>query len=188
MANSTDKEKFCCIYLDQSERQLSYNEREHIIPAGLGGKKTLPIGMVSDEANNAFSKLELKALRSTLLAHNRSVLGPGKRGSLSVKKVRDPKIQIMFAQMEEDSEYIDTLYAPQRLGFLFRNTVYIIPQILFPINDNWTMPMPRFITDNISTDCLFKLHELFYNLQLFINDKNRKPILLNHIAKMKINV
>ena len=43
-----------CIYYGDMPG-LTYNKREHIFPAGLGGKAMLPKGYVSDQANELFS-------------------------------------------------------------------------------------------------------------------------------------
>lgn len=54
-----------CIYLKKMLPDVTFNKAEHIIPAGIGGIKTLPKGLVSDEANELFSKLELDFMRTT---------------------------------------------------------------------------------------------------------------------------
>ena len=48
-----------CIYYKNNPK-LTYKEKEHIFPAGLGGITTLSKGLVSDQANSLFSKLEIK--------------------------------------------------------------------------------------------------------------------------------
>ena len=74
-----------CIYLKDMP-ELTYHNREHIFPAGLGGKMKLAKGVVSDQANACFSSMELKLMRQSLIAVDRMMLGPGDRGSLSPKK------------------------------------------------------------------------------------------------------
>ncbi len=71
-----------CLYLGVSE-ELTYVDQEHVFPAGLGGKAMLDKGVVSDQANKRFSKMELKLMRESLLAMDRMLFGPGKRGSLN---------------------------------------------------------------------------------------------------------
>ena len=39
-----------CIYLGNSDK-LTYQKQEHVFPAGLGGKRMLDYGVVSDQAN-----------------------------------------------------------------------------------------------------------------------------------------
>lgn len=56
---------FKCIYFGNTKNELSYRKQEHIIPASLGGKMKLPLGLVSDQANELFSKYEMKAVRNT---------------------------------------------------------------------------------------------------------------------------
>ena len=43
-----------CIYYLNKEN-LTYNKKEHIFPATIGGIETLPVGYVSDQANEYFS-------------------------------------------------------------------------------------------------------------------------------------
>ena len=50
-----------CIYLGNCE-DLTYQKQEHVFPAGLGGKRMLDHGVVSDQANNLFSPMELKLM------------------------------------------------------------------------------------------------------------------------------
>lgn len=113
-----------CIYLYKQDSNLTYDSAEHIIPAGLGGIKKLPKGYVSDQANNFFSKIELKALRYSFLTGNRLRHGPGKRGNQKVQKEKTPSI-ILFNQ-----EKINGF----KLGYIFMGSAYIIPQISCTFN------------------------------------------------------
>jgi hypothetical protein len=99
----------------------------------LGGITKLPHGYVSDEANNYFSSRELRALRNSLLSINRNNNGPGRRGSLNVKNVRNPVIQVFDAVQPENE--LDTLLVPFRLGFLFSGSVQILPQMYIQFDD-----------------------------------------------------
>lgn len=110
-----------CIYYKQADQQLNFEKEEHIIPAGLGGIEKLKKGTVSDEVNMKFSKLETVVLRNTFIGLNRRNNGPGKRGNLSVKKLRTP---VMYVLKQEESP-IDFL-----LGFIFSGESYIIPQVI----------------------------------------------------------
>ena len=74
-----------CIYLKDTPN-LTYVKQEHIFPAGLGGTKKLPKGMVSDKANEIFSSMEKVLMESSLIAMMRMHYGPGKRGALSKNK------------------------------------------------------------------------------------------------------
>lgn len=113
-----------CIYLYKKKSDLTYNSAEHIIPAGLGGIKKLPKGYVSDEANNLFSKMEIKALRYSVLTGSRLRHGPGKRGNQKVKKEKKPAIILLNDQNIDDS----------KLGYIFMGEAYIIPQISCEFN------------------------------------------------------
>ena len=74
-----------CIYY-KDVQELTYQNREHVFPAGLGGKIKLEKGVVSDQANAHFSSMELKLMRQSLIASDRMIFGPGDRGSLSPEK------------------------------------------------------------------------------------------------------
>lgn len=67
-----------CIYLGEAEG-LTYKKQEHIFPAGLGGVRTLPRGYVSDQANEAFSRLEGELMHASPIALDRYFSGPGDR-------------------------------------------------------------------------------------------------------------
>lgn len=83
-----------CIYYGDIPG-LTYNKREHIFPAGLGGKMMLPTGYVSDQANELFSPLESLLMHDSLLSIPRSIFGPGKRGSFNPRKASKSKICVL---------------------------------------------------------------------------------------------
>lgn len=85
-----------CIYKKSSEGR--FEKREHIIPAFIGGMQTLEQGMVSDEVNELFSKLEYRVSLDSLITMNRMFLGPGKRGKQSSKKGSHHKIGVMCGE------------------------------------------------------------------------------------------
>lgn len=67
-----------CIYsLSENE---SFKKQEHIVPAFLGGKQKLENGVVSDETNELFSKMESQLSHSSGISALRDIHGPGKRG------------------------------------------------------------------------------------------------------------
>ena len=79
-----------CIYF-KNVKNLSYSKQEHIFPAGLGGNQKLANGIVSDRANELFSPHELTLMRHSLIALDRMLFGPGKRGStVSAKAYKSP--------------------------------------------------------------------------------------------------
>lgn len=82
-----------CIYLG-NEENLTYKKQEHVFPAGLGGKQMLAHGIVSDQANELFSPLELKLMRHSLISFERMMYGPGKRGSLSPAKASRSAVNV----------------------------------------------------------------------------------------------
>ena len=82
-----------CIYLGNSEK-LTYKKQEHVFPAGLGGKQMLDHGVVSDQANGLFSPMELTLMRHSLIAFERMMYGPGKRGSLNPAKASKSAVTV----------------------------------------------------------------------------------------------
>ncbi|NFA44462.1 hypothetical protein EXM65_18350 [Clostridium botulinum] len=84
-----------CIYLKESDEIQTFNKAEHIFPAGIGGVRKLPKGYVSDNVNGIiFSKMELDFMRNSVISICREIEGPGKRGSLSLKKATKSKVGI----------------------------------------------------------------------------------------------
>lgn len=110
------KDNEMCIYYG-NQNGLTYSTKEHIFPAGLGGNKMLPIGYVSDQANALFSPMESVLMHDSLIALDRSLFGPGKRGSLSPQKASSSNVVIS----KEDTGKLVFSYTSQ-------GTPYIIPQ------------------------------------------------------------
>lgn len=54
---------FRCIYCGADETTATFSDREHIFPKCIGGVRCLPLGYVSDEVNQLFSKIELQFAR-----------------------------------------------------------------------------------------------------------------------------
>ena len=159
-----------CIYHKKADPDLRFDKEEHVIPAGLGGIKKLEKGTVSDEANERFSKEELVVLRDSLIGLNRMNNGPGKRGSLNVKRTRQPIMQVLrYNKAQSPLEFI--------LGFLFAGQSYPIPQIAIEFNDfnDGTSGLtPIYISPNIdehSTD-KFQL-ELNKELMQFLRNPKK---------------
>lgn len=115
-----------CAYLFDRGEKLTYTKQEHIISAGIGGICMLPKGYVSDQANELFSKYELKCLRYSPLLIERVRYGPGKRGSLNINNIDVPDVFSLEPWTENSNKcnYICPL------GFLFKNNTYIIPQMV----------------------------------------------------------
>lgn len=101
-----------CIYYKKDLKNVK--NREHIFPAFLGGKKTLPLGYVSDEANQLFSSLEKKASLNSVISLDREFFGPGKRGS---NKLGSPVIRI------------GNINDRVGLYFIFKGIAHICPHI-----------------------------------------------------------
>lgn len=103
-----------CIYYFNKEN-LTYNKKEHIFPATIGGIETLPVGYVSDQANEYFSKFESNLVTSSFIGLEKSFWGPGERG----KKVPGRLPITIFADGEKEE-----------LGFTFMGKPHAIPQII----------------------------------------------------------
>ena len=73
-----------CMYGKSAEG--TFEKREHIIPAFMGGMQKLPKGSVCDEINELFSPMEFHVSQHSILALNRMFYGPGKRGSQNRKR------------------------------------------------------------------------------------------------------
>ena len=83
-----------CIYYGDRPG-LTYNKREHVIPASLGCTTMLPRGWVSDQANEFFSPMEDDFVhRSVMVSIDRAMFGPGQRGSLSEKKAAQSDVSV----------------------------------------------------------------------------------------------
>ena len=111
-----------CIYLGNSDN-LTYKNQEHIFPAGLGGIRMLDPGVVSDQANELFSPLELKLMRQSLRAIDRMMFGPGKRGSFSPQKASKSLVNV---GLQDDGQPV--------LCYMALSKPYYIPQ--FHLHEN----------------------------------------------------
>jgi len=119
-----------CIYFCDKHRGLTYKNSEHIISAAIGGRRTLPKGYVSNQANNSFSKYELDCMRYSPLFIERAKLGPGKRGSFNINRIDDPDVLSLEPLKRNRSDYTCPL------GFLFLGKAYIIPQLVAIFENN----------------------------------------------------
>lgn len=92
-----------CIYLKQTEPEVSFSSEEHIFPAGIGGIKKLPLDFVSHDCNNSFSALELKFMRNSLISISRQFYGPGKRGKLNPRNASKSTVCLMTDVNDQNS-------------------------------------------------------------------------------------
>lgn len=121
-----------CIYKETED--LRFRKAEHVIPAGLGGKTTLPKGYVSDKMNEMFSAIEAKALRTTIIGGVRNFVGPGHRGKMTVSKKLKPHMNILKLN-DEFSTGVASVFK-YKMGFMLDRKTKFIPQILFKISQN----------------------------------------------------
>lgn len=108
-----------CIYNEKEEDQATFEKREHVFPAGIGGINMLNQGDVSDEINEFFSKLELQFMRESIIQIPRMFLGPGKRGSLNKKKSKklDENTSVIGFNHDKKDE---SIYISQLSKIFFR--------------------------------------------------------------------
>ncbi|PWV44453.1 hypothetical protein [Chitinophaga sp. S165] len=90
-----------CIYYTK-RTDLTYGAGEHIISAGLGGIKKLPVDMVSQEFNNDISKYERWLLKNSILNATRQIIGPGSRGKMAERY--ESKSDIHLIENLDDNE------------------------------------------------------------------------------------
>lgn len=170
-----------CIYFKEI-KELTYKKREHVIPAALGGKEMLPKGMVSDKANELFSKSELTAVREMLLSVNRDNVGPGKRGANSVKKVTNPKIKVMLVVEGDRNKTLSGREVPIKLGFMHYGKAHIIPQFYIKMNVEYHLGLGvnDIFQTPIYTAGIFqvKFDEFFRKFFDFINQSELQYVLI----------
>ena len=65
-----------CIYSGADETAATFSEQEHIFPKCIGGVRCLPLGYVSDEVNQSFSKMELGFARENPIVVTRRMFSP----------------------------------------------------------------------------------------------------------------
>lgn len=160
--------KMECIYYKEA---LLCTSQEHVIPAALGGIAKLPLGTVSDKANREFSPIELSVLRKSFLAMNRENVGPGKRGSLNVQKVKTPNVRVL-----QDYEGSSDNY---KLGFVFAGQTYMIPQLVMDFDDATNSYCPLFLTTQLGNEGHTELIAFRERLVCFLSNPHRKFVLLN---------
>ncbi|MGI0534922.1 hypothetical protein KFD70_21770 [Bacillus pfraonensis] len=117
-----------CIYLRDTEPTLSFVSEEHIFPAGIGGIQKLPSNYVSDQCNNSFSTMELEFMRNSLISLPRQFYGPGKRGSLNVRKATRSQICLMSYEDEPNTVF---------LGYMKLGQPFFIQQLKINANGNF---------------------------------------------------
>jgi hypothetical protein len=121
-----------CIYYPQ-QTGLTFTYSEHVIPAGIGGRQTLPKGYVSDQFNNAISRAELRFMRESILAMPRQMVGPGKRGRTTIQHATRSAIQLI-GTTDEPCQF--------SLGYLQLAKAIHLPQIRVNIQTglvNWSV-------------------------------------------------
>lgn len=116
-----------CIYTKKSEPEVRFEKQEHIFPAALGGISCLPLGWVSDEVNEKFSKdLEIDFIRDSIISIPRQIFGPGSRGNINnINKATKSKIHIL---KDCDSNECS-------LGYIMLGKPHLIRQIIFEFDN-----------------------------------------------------
>lgn len=150
-----------CIYTEKDEKIAMFKKREHVFPAGIGGKNMLNQGDVCDEINEFFSKLELNFMRESIIQIPRMFVGPGKRGSLNKKKATKSKVFLMYTENES------------KLGYILLGNPIIIPQIKIIKDKEIRFRLPvKNKEENIET--ILKFEELLNKSEnIKLNKSNR---------------
>ena len=110
-----------CIY---SLKENVESNEEHIVPAFLGGKKCLPLGWVSKEANDRFSKIEAECSLYPIFSLMREFVGPGKRGSNIVPTLK--KYHVI--NVIDSDEY--------SIGYIFNGKPHLVPSVIINLDNN----------------------------------------------------
>ncbi|EMH2709941.1 hypothetical protein SI855_002686 [Clostridioides difficile] len=154
-----------CIYSKKSEPEANFKKQEHIFPASLGGKSTLPKGYVSDEINEKFSKeLEVEFVREGLLAILRQFLGPGSRGDINnPKKATQSKVHVIVSEDENNA-----------LGYIVKGVPRYIEQVIFDLEENGLLNSSKLLSPKTKnmTEELEKFLKADYNHITFIKDSH----------------
>lgn len=145
-----------CIYLNKDESEVTFDSREHIFPASIGGIKTLPADYVSKDCNNAFSKLELDFVRKSIISIPRQFYGPGKRGKLAERFATESGIIVMEEDINLDFK---------SLGYIKLGVPHTIPQISLNF-----VGTTRLIIENDSSDYKNKISSFLESLSEFNGD------------------
>ena len=142
-----------CIYLKQTEPEVSFLSEEHIFPAGIGGIQKLPLEYVSHDCNNSFSAMELTFMRNSLIALPRQFYGPGKRGNLNPKNATKSTVSLMIGNNDPNSI---------EFGYICLGKPYSIPQLKININGKC-----QFISDSSFGDVNKQTADFIKNLEKF---------------------
>ncbi|MCF6404817.1 hypothetical protein L3C95_18100 [Chitinophaga filiformis] len=110
-----------CIYFCK-RKDLKYGSREHVIPAGLGGKMKLGKKIVSSEFNKHISSLENRFLRDSIVSVLRQLYGPGKRGSLTVEN--QPKGRVHLVNNMDNAQDLSVGYMKQNRPMLMTSFTF----------------------------------------------------------------
>ena len=112
-----------CIYYGNLPG-LTYESKEHVLPAALGCCTKLENHVVSDQANEFFSPIERDVLEHSLIQISRIINGPGKRGKLNKK----------YATTSEVSPIKQN--GRNGLGYMKGTEGYILSQFIIDENNN----------------------------------------------------
>lgn len=167
-----------CIYYKDNNSNVKFTKEEHIVPAGLGGKMKLPLGYVSDIANELFSPSEMKIQRDSFLSINRMNYGPGKRGSLNIKRNKSPIIRVLKNE--------NNVYGAYSLGFIFAGEAFIIMQasIVFNVTEDSYRPY-YYGTPPAGSNPELVMSDFKEKLIKFLTAQNPSYIIVNPSTKSK---
>lgn len=163
-----------CIYKENGD--LRFNKSEHVIPAGLGGMKTLPKGYVSDKMNETFSAIEAKALRTSIIAGVRNFVGPGHRGKMIISKKMKPHMNIL--KLNTDcSASVESVFM-YKMGFMLDRKTKFLPQILFKFSSNLEIEQAVYSPGGFNNE--YNSLTIFLKALVGLNSKKIIPIQTEH--------
>ena len=168
-----------CIYY-KDRPNLDYSTKEHIIPASIGGKTTLPREYVSREFNTGISALEQSFIREGLVSMPRQFLSPGKRGSLGKDRATKSKIHVINSAKEGESIFA--------LGYTSLGKTTEIPHLMINLTTNeFQFSFSKELKEEpMAILSLFKekmIHSDLLKIKITANDKLPQNIVLIGICK-----
>lgn len=111
-----------CIYSGADEKSANFKDSEHIFPKCIGGVNCLPKGWVSDEVNNALSKLEFSFARQNpgIVVSRMFLPQTGRKKHTNRERIG------IFKDIDTDSGYM--------LGFVKDSKPIPLNQLIFPMD------------------------------------------------------
>jgi len=162
-----------CIYTKMDDTNATFKSGEHIFLAAIGGKRKLPVSYVSHEINNLFSKIELQFSRESVIALNRALQGPGKRGSLEANNASESKVCLTYSnQLDGNMRYA--------LGYIKQAKPRSITQFIITL----THPASFALTANYQEFLTKDEQTTLYELHTSLKSSNRYTLIIDENLDM----